>query len=141
MSAVALLIPGVEFDFGAGRIYTVPPLSLGALQLLQDRLAALSTLSSMDPVAVATMIEAAHLALRRNYPAITVAQVAELVDVANIGDVYECILDAAGIKRKAQAAERAVAQGKALAESLGGIASSPSSAQTPAGTGSTSATT
>ena len=133
------MIPGVEFDFGGARIYLVPPLSLGALQLLQDRIAQLTTLNSLDPVAVATMIEAAHLALRRNYPAITLAEVAELVDVSNIGEVYECLLDAAGIKRKAQAAERGNAAARGLASA--GTGSLPTSAPTPAGAGNTSETT
>ena len=138
MNGNALMIPGVEYDFGGGRIYLVPPLSLGALQMLQDRIAQLNTLSSVDPVAVATMIEAAHLALRRNYPAITPAEVAELVDVSNIGEVYDCLLDVAGVKRKAQAAER----GNAAAKSpSAGTGSSPTSAPTPAGPGNTSETT
>lgn len=139
MIGAALMIPGVEFDFGGGRIYLVPPLSLGALQLLQDRIAQLNMLSSVDPVAVATMIEAAHLALRRNYPAITPAEVAELVDVSNIGEVYDCLLDVAGIKRKAQAAERGNAAAKGPTSA--GTGSSPTSAPIPAGVGNTSETT
>jgi hypothetical protein len=133
-----LMIPGVEYDFGGGRVYTIPPLSLGALQLMQDRLAALPTLNSIDPVAVRTMIESAYLALRRNYPDITTDEVAELVDLGNVGEVYECLLDAAGVKRKAQAAERA--QGNAAAKSLSaGTDSSPVSVPTPDGIGSMSA--
>lgn len=135
-----LMIPGVEYDFGGGRVFIVPPLSLGALQFMQDRLAALPTLNSIDPVAVKTMIEAAHLALRRNYPAITPEEVAELVDIGNVGEVYECLLDAAGVKRKAQAAERA--QGNAAAKSQSaGTDSSPAFVPTLGGPGTTSETT
>ena len=130
-----LLIPGVEFDFGGGRVYTVPPLSLGALQLMQDRLAQLATLSSLDPVAVKTMIDTTLIALKRNYPDITAEEVGELLDVSNIGAVYECLLDAAGVKRKAQEAARGNAQAKSPST---GPDSSPESAPTLAGPGSTS---
>jgi len=135
-----LMIPGVEFDFGGGRMYMLPPLSLGALQLLQAGLNALPTLSSTDPEAIKTMISATHLALARNYPEITPAEVGELVDVSNLGDVYECLMDVAGIKRRAQ--QEAKQQGNAVAESLSaGTASSPASVPTPAGVGTTSAST
>ena len=134
-----LLIPGVEVDFGGGRTYTVPPLSLGALQLLQDKLAALATLPSTDPVAIRTILQGTHLALRRNYPDITEAEVAELVDVGNMPEVYECLMDVGGLKRKAQQAERL---GNATAGSAPtGTSSSPTSVPTPAGGGTTSAST
>lgn len=132
------LIPGVEYDFGGGRWYMVAPLSLGALEIMQERLAQLPTLSTVDPVAVKTMVDATHMALRRNYPDITREEVAELVDVSNIGEVYECLLDAAGVRRKAQAAQRAL-EGNAQAKSQStGLGSSPESAPTPAGPGTTS---
>jgi hypothetical protein len=126
------MIPGVEYDFGGGRVYMLAPLSLGSLEVLQERLAALPTLDAMDPVAIRTMTDATHMALRRNYPAITREEVGELVDVSIIGDVYECLLDAAGVRRKAQAAARGKAQAKIQ---LAGTGSSPESAATPAGPG------
>jgi len=131
------MIPGVEYDFGGGRVYTIAPLSLGALETLQDRLDQLHTLSSIDPVAVKTVVDATHMALRRNYPDITREEVAELLDVSNIGDVLQCLLDAAGVRRKAQVAERGNAQAKSQSAGPG---SSPESAQTPVGPGITSAT-
>jgi hypothetical protein len=134
------MIPGVEFDFGGGRVYLVPPLSLGALQLLQEGLTALPSLEVTDPKAVSTILEATHLALRRNYPEISAAEVGELVDLANLAEVYECVMDVAGVKRKSQAAERQ--RGNAPAESgQAGTDSSPPSAPTPAGPGTTSAST
>jgi hypothetical protein len=129
------MIPGVEYDFGGGRVYMLAPLSLGALEVLQERLTALPTLEAMDPVAIRTMTDATHMALLRNYPEITRAEVGELVDVSIIGDVYECLLDAAGVRRKAQAAERGNAQAKSQSAGAG---SSPESAPTPAGPGTTS---
>lgn len=100
---MAELIPGIEYDFGGGRVYTVPPLALGALQRLQKKLEALATASATDPTSIATVIEAAHAALKRNYPDITEDQVGELVDLGNMHDVIACITDVAGIRRKAEA--------------------------------------
>jgi len=135
-----LMIPGVRYDFGGGRVYLVPPLSLGALELLQADLAALATAPMTDPASVRTMIDATHMALRRNYPELTRPAVGELIDVGNIGDVYECLMDVAGVKRRAQA--EADAAGNEMAKgSPTGPGSSPPSAPEPAGPGSTSAST
>lgn len=97
------MIPGVEFDFGGGRVYTIPPLPLGALQRLQDKLGKLNASSALEPASVATVIDAAHSAMRRNYPELTQDEVADLVDVGNMHEVIGCVLDVAGLKRKAQA--------------------------------------
>lgn len=118
------MIPGVQFDFGGGRAYLLPPLSLGALELLQERLATLPTLTSTDPEAVRTIIDATQMALNRNYPDIKREEVAELIDVSNMGDVYECLMDVAGMKRRAQQAE--IASGNVMAGSgEAGPASTP----------------
>ena len=94
-------IPGIAFDFGGGRTYTVPPLNLAALQRLQVDLQALSAApDALAPTTVQTVITATHAALRRNYPSITPDEVAELIDVANMHDVIACVLDVAGLKRK-----------------------------------------
>lgn len=132
MTGARLMIPGVSLDFGGARVFLVPPLSLGALELLQERLALLPTLTSTDPEAVRTLIDATLMALQRNYPGITRAEVAELVDLSNMGEVYECLMDVAGMKRRAQQAEattgNAVAKGGQV-----GSGSSPESALTPVG--------
>lgn len=97
------LIPGIAFDFGGGRVYTVPPLSLGALQRLQGNLAKMQGDAALSPETVTTVLQAAHAALERNYPEITQGEVADLVDVANMQDVMACVLDVSGLKRKALA--------------------------------------
>lgn len=97
------LIPGIEYDFGGGRVYTVPPLSLGALERLQKRIEALQGVTALDPASVKTVIDAAHSALKRNYPDMTIDEVAELVDVGNMHDVVACVMDVAGVRRKAEA--------------------------------------
>ena len=48
-------IKGIDFDFG-DEVLTIPPLSLGALELLQDRLATV-VMGSTDPKSVGTVID------------------------------------------------------------------------------------
>ena len=138
MSARAL-IPGVRFDFGGERWYVVPPLALGVLEVMQAQLNEVPMLSATDPAAVRTMIDATHAALSRNYPDITKEIVGTLVDLGNMPEVFQCLMDVGGVKRRAQ---QDADQGNAAAESRSaGTGSSPESAQTPAGPGTTSATT
>ncbi len=98
---MAELIPGVEFPFGGGKTYVVPPLSLGALERLQGKLASLSSASATDPESIKTVVDAAHSALKRNYPEMTRDEVAELVDLGNMHEVINCVMDVAGMRRKA----------------------------------------
>jgi hypothetical protein len=94
-------IPGVEFDFGGGRVFTMAPLSLGVIQRLQKRLENLSTDSALNPESLSTIVQATHASLKRNYPDITEEQVGDLVDVGNMLDVVSLVLDVGGFKRKA----------------------------------------
>lgn len=136
------LIPGIEVNFGGGRIYVVPPLTLGALQRLQGKLSQLNEGTALQPATVETVIAATHSAMRRNYPDITVEEVADLVDVGNMHEVISSVLDVAGIKRKAIAEEKnRAAQSVTLQSPLTGQASSQVSAPTPAGPGTTFETT
>jgi len=91
-------IKGIEFDFPDGTLI-LPPLSLGDLELLQERLATLD-LSKPDKTNVGTAIDAAHAALTRNYPEMTRAQVAKLIGLENMIDVLEAVMDVSGLKRK-----------------------------------------
>lgn len=96
-------IPGVLFDFGGGKIYMLPPLTMGAMERLQKGLADLSSAEALSPESVTTIVDAAHAALRRNYPELSRDDVADLVDVGNMFDVVGAVLDVSGVKRKAQA--------------------------------------
>ena len=141
MRAATIMTPGIWLVFGGGQRLLVPPLSLGALELLHERLTELANLQATDVRAATTIIEAAHLALKRNYPDITREQVGELVDLGNMGDVYECVMDASGMKRKAvEASQQTEGNGTAMGPSAG-AASSLSSAPTQAGPGLTSGST
>jgi hypothetical protein len=126
------MFPGVEFDFGGGQRLLVPPLSCGALELLQDRLNELPTLAATDTQAVRTVVDAAHAALRRNYPDATRDEVAELVDVANLGDVYECLMDVGGLRRRAQQEAREAAAGNPAAPAAAVVPAAAGAPSSPA---------
>lgn len=105
-------VPGILMMLG-GEGYVVPPLSLGTLEQMQDRLAGF-TGAINDMAQVGTVIDATHAALKRNYPDITRDKVADFIDVANMADVFEALMDVSGLKRKAQEADK---QGEAPAGS------------------------
>ena len=94
-------IAGIAFDFG-GETLTIPPLSLGDLELLQERLAALQ-IGSLEPQSVSTVIDATLAALQRNYPDMTRPRVAALIDLGNMAQVIQCVMDVAGMYRQALA--------------------------------------
>jgi hypothetical protein len=141
VKAAAMMIPGIWVDFGGGRRLLVPPLSLGALELLHERLTELSQQTMTDPRSASTIIEAAHIALKRNYPDMTREEVGDLVDLGNVGEVYECIMDVTGIRRKSVATAGSDEGNASAMGAQAGAASSPSSAPTPAGPGPTSEST
>jgi len=91
-------IKGIPLSLG-GKTYIVPPLNLGTLERLQERLANFT--GGVDQESVSTVLDAAHSALLRNYPEITREQVAEMIDVANMAEVMEAVMDVSGLKRKA----------------------------------------
>lgn len=95
-------VKGIPKELG-GETYIVPPLSLGALEQLHDKLGAFAGDVS-DLSQVGTVIDAAHAALRRNYPEMTRDQVADMVDVSNMLDLFEAVMDISGARRKAHEA-------------------------------------
>ncbi len=91
--------------------FVIPPLALGALEQLQDRIAAFKG-DIRDATQVATVLDAAHSALKRNYPEMTRDEVADLVDVGNMAEVFEAVMDVSGLKRKELEAGEAPEPGK-----------------------------
>ncbi|QMT41239.1 hypothetical protein [Neisseria shayeganii] len=89
-----------------GQEYVIPPIALGALEQLQERIGRFDG-NAQDIQQVSTVIDCAHAALRRNYPDLTREQVADLIDIGNMTEVFEAVMDVSGLKRKAQEAERA----------------------------------
>jgi hypothetical protein len=104
-------VKGIPLELG-GVTRIVPPLSLGALEQLQDGLANF-TGDIREPQQITTLIAAAHSALRRNYPDVTREDVADWIDLENALQVMEAVMDVSGLKRKAK--EAALAQGEATA--------------------------
>lgn len=91
-------VKGIKLDF-SGRRLVVPPLSLGALEQLQERLNAFNG-DIADPDQVRTVIDSAHAALRRNYPDMTRAEVADAIGLENMLEVMQAVMDVSGMKRK-----------------------------------------
>lgn len=96
---------GIPFNFD-GRVLIIPPLSLGAMEKMQDRLTSVRD-GRVDQEAIAATIETVHAALRRNYPDMTREEVADLIDLENMQDVMACAMDVGGLKRKALEASKA----------------------------------
>ncbi|MFZ2988074.1 hypothetical protein [Ideonella sp.] len=87
----------------------IPPLSLGALEQLQERLRAFDG-DALKPENIALVIDAAQAALRRNYPDMTRDQVADLVGLENLVEVYQACMDVGGTWRNARTAGDSSAQ-------------------------------
>jgi hypothetical protein len=106
-------IKGIDFEFGGGVVLTVPPLNLAAIELLGDRLAQLSD-KELRKEDVSTMIDAAFMALKRNYPDMTREHVAnDLLGLENMQEVLKAVMDVSGLLRK-----ESQAPGEATAGSL-----------------------
>jgi hypothetical protein len=92
-------IKGVEFEFANGEKLIVPPLNLGSIELLQERLAKFT--GAMDGESIALVIDATLMALHRNYPDIKREQIAnDLLDLGNMEEVMGLVMDVSGLKRK-----------------------------------------
>jgi len=85
---------GIEFDFG-GKIYIVPPLNLGAIELLEEDLASFNTMSVAKQSKLALSI--VFLALKRNYPEITREEVGNFIDIGNMHQVINSVCDLSGL--------------------------------------------
>jgi hypothetical protein len=110
MAAAVVKVPGLANVLPG---YVLPPLSLGALEQLHERIKAVNgDFSSADQIG--TVIDAAHAALRRNYPDLTREQVGDLVGLENMAEVFDACMDVSGLKRKA--ADAAAAGGQPAGE-------------------------
>lgn len=89
MSGAGLMHKGQPIKLG-GVVYTIPPLSLGAVELYEEQLDKMESLPRTQQLRL--IVDVAHAALRRNYPEITRAAVAELVDLANANQVYAAVM-------------------------------------------------
>lgn len=107
IAGVAVMLNGQE--------YIIPPIALGALEQLQSRIGAFDG-NATDAAQVSTVIDCAHAALKRNYPEMTREQVADLIDIGNMMEVFEAVMDVSGLKRKAQEAADKLGEAQAAIE-------------------------
>ena len=107
-------VKGIPLELG-GTTYIVPPLSLGALEQLKDALEKF-TGDIRESEQVSTVIDAATAALKRNYPEFTREQVADLIDLENMQDVFLALMDVSGLRRKKLESGEGDAPGEAKAE-------------------------
>jgi len=84
----------------------LPPLNLGALERLQDKL---SKVGPMDLQSMQTILEAIRLALRRNYRGVPLWLIEQTLDLANMQDMMGALMDISGLKRKEIEAGKALA--------------------------------
>ncbi len=110
-------VPGVEYPFTEATKLIIPPLALGALEQMLDRINAVME-GEFNMQGIGTVIDATHVALLRNYPDMTREDVANLVDLRNMREVLEAVMNASGMEAKAVSAEGEAA-GEVLAPSSG----------------------
>ena len=91
-------IKGIEITFGEGETYTVPPLSLGSVEDLQDRLGAYNPNGAMD---VSLVVDCLTASLKRNYPDMTRERVRDMVGLENMVQVMEAVMNVSGLVKKA----------------------------------------
>ena len=103
MSKKELSVPIVKFKgipiVMDGEVYVVPPLSLGAMEQMQERLDDFE--GGTDPKSIRTVIDATHEALKRNYPNIERDFIAENLDLGNMDEFMRAVMDVSGMNRKA----------------------------------------
>ncbi|MEI8032780.1 MAG: hypothetical protein WCH05_05510 [Chlorobiaceae bacterium] len=94
------MVKGISYTFANGETYIIPPLSLGALEVVQESVGLFDGTISRDSVKAVT--QAALLALQRNYPELTEEKVKhELLDISNMLDVMQAVMDVGGLLAKA----------------------------------------
>lgn len=98
-------IKGVTVELN-GTNYVIPPIALGALEQLQERIGTFDG-NVQDAKQISTVIDCAHAAMRRNYPDMTREEVANLIDIGNMNEVFAAVMDVSGLKRKEQEAAQA----------------------------------
>lgn len=93
------MIPGVNISMG-GNDWTVPPLTLGQLRRLKDKIQAMTEIEhdarGITSEQIDSIAEIVATALSRNYPDMTAERVLELIDVGNARAVISAVLTGSG---------------------------------------------
>ena len=94
-----MAVAGIKLALGDGETYVLAPLTLGAIEDMQDAIADVG--NELSPAAVKAIIDVAHSSLKRNYPEMSRKEARELIDIGNMMAVFEACMDVSGMKRKA----------------------------------------
>lgn len=92
----AVRVPGVAMVF-EGTEYIVPPLNAAAVKQYRTQVATLMVGSMPD---IEVIVRLLHAALVRNYPALTVEQVEQWVDFANMVPIMDAVMHVSGLVAK-----------------------------------------
>lgn len=87
--------PGVSFTLGT-KSFVVPPLSLGAIEEFEERINKFDEQPTI--VQIRLTVDLAHRALRRNYPDLERAELAELVDMRSAYQLFAAIMGISGLE-------------------------------------------
>ena len=90
---MTIKIPGKDIEFN-GQQWVLPPLNAAAVKQYRDQINAVFVGGLPDIELVAKL---AHCSLARNYPDLTLAQVEDWIDYANMFDVWENLLNISGL--------------------------------------------
>lgn len=94
--------PGVSVIL-AGAAFVIPALSLRQIRGLQDRLAAYT--GGMDASSTELVLDTVHAALTRNYPDLTLDQVAEWVDMRNMRELMDAVMGVSALTERVESGE------------------------------------
>lgn len=89
------MIPGREIKIG-DKVYVMPALTLGMLELYQDRIDAFQK-GEVSSKSWTTVIDVVHGALKRNYPDMDRSIVTDNLELRDIGGLFEKLMDVSGV--------------------------------------------
>jgi hypothetical protein len=101
------MIKGLTIELG-GAEYVVPPMTLGTIEVYEDKLEDLAGMANKDVRAL--ILDVGLASLNRNYPDMTRDELKEIVDIGNMNDLLDACMDVSGLKRKALEAGEAQGQ-------------------------------
>lgn len=97
------MIDGAKIKMG-DQEWIVPALSFGQLKRLMPKINKLSTVSSdMDDEQMDAITDVVQAAMSRNYPDMTVEKVADMLDMANAGQVVRAVMGQSGLVQSGEA--------------------------------------
>ncbi len=89
------MIDGITMKL-AGEEFTIPPLTFKQLKAHYPLLEDMNNPETAPIKKMESIVKLTHAALSRNYPALTIERVEELVDMGNLKAVSEAVLGSSG---------------------------------------------